>query len=124
MITESEPAVAAAVQTLAQVVAAYLDAYRGRDESRFQRIRTWVRLLGNQQFDAITPEDLDTAIAHLASEPSRAYGGRMSTEIRSFARRPGGAAASYMAPLHSKSPTPWAIASCASATLCSSEHGL
>lgn len=52
-----EPAVGAAVQTLADVAATYLAAYAGRDESRYQRVNAWVRLLGGKPFAGITPED-------------------------------------------------------------------
>lgn len=71
-----EPAVAAAAQTLAEVATAYLSAYDGRDESRFHRVGTWVRLLGDKALITITPEDIDTAMATLASEPARVYSGK------------------------------------------------
>ena len=58
-----EPAVDAAVQTLADVAASYLARYDGRDESRYQRIGTWVRLLGDKVFATLTPDDIDAAMA-------------------------------------------------------------
>lgn len=71
-----DPAVAAANRTLAGVAAAYLATYDGRDESRFHRIGTWVRLLGDKPLTAITPEDIDAMMAKLASEPARVYSGK------------------------------------------------
>lgn len=70
-----EPAVGAAVQTLAEVAAAYLAAYAGRDENRYSRIGAWVRLFGNIPFSALTPDDVDAGIATLAGEPSRVFAG-------------------------------------------------
>lgn len=76
MNASHDPAVAAAVRTLAEVASAYLAAYDGRDESRYHRIRTWGRLLGDKALTAITPEDIDAAMAKLASEPARVYAGK------------------------------------------------
>ncbi len=76
MHSPQAPAVAAAGMTLAQVATQYLAAYDGRDESRYQRIETWVRLLGEKPFAAVSPEDIDQAMATLASEPARVYGGK------------------------------------------------
>lgn len=85
-----EPAVAAAVSTLADVAAAYLAAYTGRDESRYQRINTWVRLLGGNLFAAITPEEIDVALATLASEPARVYAGLDADERPIYRKKAGG----------------------------------
>lgn len=75
-----ESAVAAALQaeknTLAHVATAYLDAYAGRDESRYQRIAAWVRLLGHKVFVEISPEDIDVAMRQLATEPARVFSGK------------------------------------------------
>ncbi len=75
-----EQAVAAAVQTPAQtirsVAGAYLDAYNGRDDSRYHRIGVWIRLMGDKSFIDITPEDIDAAMAMLASESARVYAGK------------------------------------------------
>lgn len=76
MSTAPESAVAAAAQPLAEVAAAYLAAYSGRDESRYHRINSWVRLLGDRPFQAITPDDVESAMATLTSEPARVYGGK------------------------------------------------
>lgn len=63
-------------QTLAQVAQAYLDAYRGRDTSRYHRITTWSRLLGDKMLADITPDDIDAAMHKLATEPARVYNGK------------------------------------------------
>lgn len=88
-----EPAVAAAVQpqaqTLASVAEAYLDAYQGRDESRYQRISAWVRLLGDKPFAAITPEDIDAAMTILASEPAKVYAGKDADGHSVFRKKSG-----------------------------------
>lgn len=67
---------AAADQTLAHYARLYLDAYDGRDESRYHRIGVWIRLLGNKHFLSITPDDIDAAMAQLASEPAKVFGGK------------------------------------------------
>ena len=69
-------AVAAAGNTLAEIATAYLDAYRGRDGSRYHRINTWIRLLGDKVLAEITPDDIDAAMRTLATEPARVYNGR------------------------------------------------
>lgn len=69
-------AVVAAEQTLAKIAGKYLDAYQGRDSSRYHRINAWIRLLGDKVLTEITPDDLDSAMRTLASEPSRVYNGR------------------------------------------------
>lgn len=88
-----EPAVAAAVQMQAQtlkiVATAYLDAYNGRDESRYQRITTWTRLLGDKVFLDITPEDIDAGMATLASEPAKVYSGKDADGHAVFRRKAG-----------------------------------
>ncbi len=73
---ENAQAVAAAGTTLAEIAEAYLDAYQGRDSSRYHRINTWKRLLGDKVLAEITPDDVDNAMATLAREPARVYGGR------------------------------------------------
>ncbi|MCC7310157.1 MAG: tyrosine-type recombinase/integrase [Sulfuritalea sp.] len=85
-----EPAAGAAVQTLADVAASYLAAYAGRDESRYQRVNTWVRLLGDKPLAAITPEDIDAAMATLASEPARVYAGLDADEKPIYRKKDGG----------------------------------
>jgi hypothetical protein len=88
-----EQAVAAAVQsaapTLETLASTYLDAYRGRDESRYQRISTWVRLMGSKVFAEITPEDIDVAMATLASEPAKVYSGKDADGSPIFRRKSG-----------------------------------
>lgn len=69
-------AVAAAGATLADTARAYLDAYRGRDGSRYHRINTWIRLLGDKVLTDITPDDIDAAMRVLATEPAKVYGGK------------------------------------------------
>ncbi len=69
-------AVAAAAPTLAEVSADYLDAYTGRDESRYHRVGVWVRLLGGRPFLGVTPDDIDAALRTLATEPARVYSGK------------------------------------------------
>lgn len=76
MNATQNPAVAAADQTLAEIAKQYLDAYRGRDESRYHRINTWIRLMGDKAFIEINPDDIDAAMRTLANEPARVYGGK------------------------------------------------
>lgn len=85
-----EPAVAAAVQTLADVAKTYLAAFKGRDGSRYQRIGTWVRLMGDKPFSTITPEDIDAAMAVLASEPARVYAGVDADDKPIYRKKDGG----------------------------------
>ena len=73
---QTAQAVAAAGPTLAKIAEGYLDAYQGRDSSRYHRINAWKRLLGDKVFAEITPDDIDDAMRTLASEPSRVYNGR------------------------------------------------
>lgn len=88
-----DPAVAAAVQpapgSLAAVALAYLDAYRGRDESRYQRINTWVRLLGDKVFASLTPDDVETAMQVLATEPAKVYAGKDADDRPVFRKKTG-----------------------------------
>jgi len=89
MNVQNEPVVDATVQTLADVAAAYLDAYNGRDESRYQRIGAWVRLLGDKPFPHITPEDVDAAMATLGNEPAKVYAGKDADDNPIFRRKAG-----------------------------------
>lgn len=73
---ENAQAVAAAGTTLAEMAEAYLDAYKGRDSSRYHRLNTWKRLLGDKVLTEITPDDIDAAMRVLATEPARVYNGR------------------------------------------------
>lgn len=73
---ENAQAVAAAGTTLAEIAEAYLDAYKGRDSSRYHRLNTWKRLLGDKVLTEITPDDIDAAMRTLATEPARVYNGR------------------------------------------------
>lgn len=73
---ESAQAVAPAGNTLAEIAEAYLDAYKGRDSSRYHRLNTWKRLLGDKVLREITPDDIDAAMRVLATEPARVYNGR------------------------------------------------
>lgn len=83
------PAVAAAAQTLATVASLYLDAYQGRDETRYQRIGAWIRLLGERPFAQIGPEDIDAAMATLAREPAKVFGGKDADGNPIFRRKAG-----------------------------------
>jgi len=83
------PAVAAAEPTLASVARAYLDAYRGRDSSRYSRIGAWIRLLGELPFARITPEDIDAAMAALAAEPAKVYRGKDADGAPIFKKKTG-----------------------------------
>jgi integrase len=89
-----EPAVAAAVQnaekTLAIVAGAYLDAYAGRDESRYQRMTAWIRLLGDKPFTAITPEDVEVAMRQLAAEPAKVFAGKDADGNQIFRKKDNG----------------------------------
>jgi integrase len=93
MNTPHEPAVAAAVQpqarTLQDVAAAYLDAYQGRDDSRYQRITTWIRLLGEKIFVDVIPEDVEAAMATLAQEPARVFAGKDADDNQIFRKKAG-----------------------------------
>lgn len=62
--------------TLADIARKYLDAYQGRDSSRYHRINAWIRLLGDKVLTEITPDNIDDAMRTLATEPSRVYNGR------------------------------------------------
>ena len=73
---ENAQAVAPAGTTLAEIAEAYLDAYKGRDSSRYHRLNTWIRLLGDKVLSEITPDDIDAAMRVLATEPARVYNGR------------------------------------------------
>ncbi|MDO8313914.1 MAG: site-specific integrase [Rugosibacter sp.] len=84
-----EPAVAAAVQTMAEVAASYLASYEGRDKSRYQRIGTWIRLIGDKPFTTLTPEEIDAAMAVLASEPAKVYNGKDADGNPIFKRKAG-----------------------------------
>lgn len=75
--------------TLAEIAAKYLDAYRGRDSSRYHRINTWIRLLGRKVFAEITPDDIDDAMRTLASEPAKVYSGRDADDNPIFRRKSG-----------------------------------
>lgn len=76
MEAPQQTAVAAADPTLAAVAGAYLAAYRGRDENRYHRVNAWTRLLGDRPFAAIGADDVDAAMAQLATEPARVYAGK------------------------------------------------
>lgn len=75
--------------TLKAFAQRYLDLYDGRDESRYQRIQAWVRLLGDKPFVEITPEDIDGAIASLASTPAKVYSGKDADGNPIFRRKTG-----------------------------------
>lgn len=89
MSATQSPAVAAAAQTLAEIAKVYLDAYQGRDSSRYQRIGAWVRLMGAKPFSSITPEDIDAAMATLAAEPAKVYNGRDADDNPIFKKKIG-----------------------------------
>lgn len=89
MDAKQNPAVAAAEQNLAEVATLYLDAYRGRDSSRYARVAAWVRLLGDKPFARITPEEIDAAIAALAAEPARVYSGKDADDRPIFRKKSG-----------------------------------
>ncbi len=76
MNAPQKPAVAAAAMNLADIAGQYLSAYNGRDETRYQRIGAWVRLLGGKPIESITADDIDAGMVTLASEPAKVYGGR------------------------------------------------
>lgn len=89
VVATAGPVVGATVPTLAEVAASYLAAYGGRDESRYQRIGTWVRLLGATPFAALTPDDIDAAMARLAAEPAKVYGGKDADGNQIFRKKTG-----------------------------------
>lgn len=76
MIEAQNAQAVAAAGTLAEIASKYLDAYQGRDSSRYHRINAWTRLLGDKAFAEITPDDIDDAMRTLATEPARVYSGR------------------------------------------------
>lgn len=76
MIEAQNAQAVAAAGTLAEIASKYLDAYQGRDSSRYHRINAWSRLLGDKAFAEITPDDIDDAMRTLATEPARVYSGR------------------------------------------------
>ncbi len=86
---QNAQAVAAAGQSLAEIAEAYLDAYKGRDSSRYHRTNTWTRLLGDKVFAEITPDDIDDAMRTLASEPAKVYSGRDADDNPIFKKKSG-----------------------------------
>ncbi len=84
-------AVAAAGEkkSLAEIAEAYLDAYKGRDSSRYHRIKAWSRLLGDKALAEITPDDIDDAMRVLATEPARVYSGRDADDNPIFKKKSG-----------------------------------
>lgn len=84
------PVVAATDTSLTDAIARYLDAYQGRDESRYHRLNTWLRLLdASKPLTDITPEDIDAGMARLASEPARVYSGKDADGNTIFRRKTG-----------------------------------
>jgi integrase len=75
--------------TVAEIATKYLDAYQGRDSSRYHRIKTWTRLLGDKVFAEITPDDIDDAMRTLASEPAKVYSGRDADDNPIFKKKSG-----------------------------------
>ena len=86
---ENAQAVAPAGNTLAEIAEAYLDAYQGRDGSRYHRIKAWSRLLGDKVLMEITPDDIDDAMRALASEPAKVYSGRDADDNPIFKKKSG-----------------------------------
>jgi len=82
-------AVAAAPKTVDEIATAYLNEYKGRDESRYQRVGAWIRLLGDKTFSEVTPEDIDEAIAKLGNEPARVYAGKDADNNPIFRKKTG-----------------------------------
>lgn len=76
MEKNATPAVGATGSTLAIIARDYLDAYRGRDTSRYHRINAWIRLMGDKVLADVTPEDIDAAMQTLTNEPARTYSGK------------------------------------------------
>ena len=70
------PDVAASALTLAEAAQRYFDAYTAADHARSRRIAAWVRLLGAQPLQSITPDDVDHAMSILAREPAKVFSGR------------------------------------------------
>lgn len=70
------PVVAATEMTLSDAAQMYLDAYDGADETRHQRIKAWIRLMGGKPMASISPEDVEDALSTLANEPARVYSGK------------------------------------------------
>lgn len=90
MTKAENPVVAATEISLDSAIERYLDAYRGADESRYQRITAWLRLLdGNKPLATITPEDIDAGMAKLASEPARVYAGKDADGHTVFRKKTG-----------------------------------
>lgn len=90
MKNAENPVVAATEISLDSAIERYLDAYRGADESRYQRITTWRRLLnGTTPLATITPEDIDAGMAKLASEPARVYAGKDADGHTVFRKKTG-----------------------------------
>lgn len=70
------PVVAATGTTFRDSADRYLEQYQGRDGTRYQRIAAWISLLGDHPLIAISPEDIDQALATLANSPAKVYGGK------------------------------------------------
>lgn len=89
---ENAPAVAPA-GTLAEIARKYLDAYQGRDSSRYHRISAWIRLLGDNVLTEITPDDIDNACSRWQPSRLASITGATSTTIRFSRLRAASAAA-------------------------------
>lgn len=83
------PAVAAAGMQLREAAQEYLGGYSGADDTRPQRINTWVRLLGDVPMTEITPEIIDEALSRLANEPAKVYSGKDADGNPIFKRKTG-----------------------------------
>lgn len=77
MKNAENPVVAATETTLDNAIARYLAVYQGRDETRVQRLSSWLRLIdATLPLTDITPEAIDAGMAKLASEAARVFSGK------------------------------------------------
>lgn len=90
MTNAENPVVAATEISLAGAVERYLAAYQGADESRYQRLSAWLRLIApTTPLSTITPENIDAGMAKLASEPARVYAGKDADGHTVFRKKTG-----------------------------------
>ncbi len=99
MNAPQEMADAAAPQsaaTLADIAGRYLAVYTvstdaggvgGRDSNRPYRLKAWMRLMGDKPLAAITADDVEDGLRHLAEEPARVFAGKDADGNRIFRKK-------------------------------------
>jgi len=83
-------AVPAASPTVAEAASAYLAAYSGRDDNRYQRVTAWSRLVGDKPLDALSADDVDGGLRTLTAENARVFAGLDADGNKIFRRKGNG----------------------------------